>query len=641
MIPNEPEALFAFAHLIRSVEEEILNLFARGEVSGTTHTCLGQELSQLAVARALGPNDYLLSNHRNHGHVLGYSGDAAGLIAEVTGRRGGFCEGRGGSQHIAVSRFHSNGVQGGMTGIAVGLALAERTKGCDAVVTAVIGDGTLGQGIVYEAMNLAGIWSLPVLFVVEHNGVAQTTDTSTTISGDIAKRGEAFGLDCWSFDDADPTLFDDVERVVAAVRKKKRPGMMILRTGRLGPHSKGDDLREKAEMDRLHARDPLLVLRSKLAPGAAERIEKSNAEFLRGVVEEVLLRPPSTPRVTDAGASFQFKPDFRAKGKTVRDSINASLRRLLTDDERVVLLGEDLHDPYGGAFKVTAGLSTDFPGRVISTPISEAVITGATTGLALGGRLPVMEVMFADFMSLCVDQLLNHAAKFPDLKGGEAVPMVVRTPSGGRRGYGPTHSQSTESLIASIPGLTIVSSTNRIDPGALLEGAVRNHIGPLIFFEHKLLYAAPVDAADYEILPAASDAPLEQLFPTVVRARSNPDLVILTFGGMLAEVEQAADRLEDEDELSVEIVVPTLLSPLPSRTLADRVARARRLLVVEEGPRGHGIGAEIVSRMAERGAMDRVMIVAMEGALIPAARALETEVIPSASRIIASALELF
>ena len=229
---------------IRLTEQLILEQFSRGLVSGTTHTCLGQELTAISVVRALDhPEDVVLSNHRNHGHFLTYSGDFLGLVAEIMGREAGVCGGRGGSQHLAYRHFHSNGVQGGMTGIGAGLALARKLRGSGGIVATIIGDGTLGQGLLYESMNLASVWQAPLLVVVENNGIAQTTDTRDTIGGDIEARGAAFGLPTWRFADDDPEFCRKVAAVVTEVRASRRPGFLVLDTRRMGPHSKGDDLR--------------------------------------------------------------------------------------------------------------------------------------------------------------------------------------------------------------------------------------------------------------------------------------------------------------------------------------------------------------------------------------------------------------
>ena len=204
-IPCEPRPAYAYGLLIRRTEEMLLQLFTQGLLSGTTHTCIGQELCQMAVVRALSdPGDVVLSNHRNHGHFLTYSGAFVGLLAEIMGREAGVCGGIGGSQHLAFRNFHSNGVQGGMTAIGVGHGLAMKRRNSRSIVATIIGDGTLGQGLLYESLNLASVWKLPVLFVVENNGIAQTTPTVETIGGAIEARGAAFGLKTWRLDDSSP-----------------------------------------------------------------------------------------------------------------------------------------------------------------------------------------------------------------------------------------------------------------------------------------------------------------------------------------------------------------------------------------------------------------------------------------------------
>src|SRR5947209_1993236 len=182
VLPLDPVSIYRFGTLIRKTEELLLRLFSQGLLSGTTHTCLGEELCAMSVVRALRhPDDIVLSNHRNHGHFLTYSGDFIGLVAEIMGRQAGVCGGIGGSQHLAHRHFHSNGVQAGMTALGAGLALSKKFSQSRAIVTCFIGDGTLGEGLVYESMNLASVWRVPMLFVVEHNGIAQTTRTAETI----------------------------------------------------------------------------------------------------------------------------------------------------------------------------------------------------------------------------------------------------------------------------------------------------------------------------------------------------------------------------------------------------------------------------------------------------------------------------
>lgn len=253
----------------------------------------------MAVVRALhDTDDALLSNHRNHGHFLTYSGDFTGLVAEVMGRQDGVCGGRGGSQHMAWRHFHSNGVQAGMTGIAVGLARAREMSGSPGIVAVIVGDGTLGEGLLYESMNLAAVWPAPVLFVVEHNGIAQTTDTADTIGGDILARGAAFGLSPRRVSDADPELWHVAEQAVAEVRATRRPGFLVIDTARLGPHSERDDLRPEAERAAIRARDPVARMGATLDPAERARLDAVAA----ALVKAVRRRQPD-PRVPLCGRS--------------------------------------------------------------------------------------------------------------------------------------------------------------------------------------------------------------------------------------------------------------------------------------------------------------------------------------------------
>jgi len=648
IIGTTPEDLYAYGHLIRSSEQLVLDQFSRGFVSGTTHTCLGQEVCAMAVVRALThPEDAALSNHRNHGHFLAYSGEFVGLVAEIMGRAAGACGGRGGSQHLVWRHFHSNGVQGGMTGIGAGLALARKLRGSGAIVAAMIGDGTLGQGLLYEAMNLASVWSVPYLVVVENNGISQTTEPHQNLGGDIQARGAAFGLQTWRLDDADPAFCEQVAAVVQQVRDSQRPGFLVIDTQRMGPHSKGDDLRDEAVVAAIRVRDPLEAMGRQLPYALRAGIEARNAAFIEAVREAANASAEAvysdTPehifdRAAELAGAPPSYPEVAAK-TSVRLVINAALNHLLATWPETLLLGEDLHDPYGGAFKVTQGLSTAYPGRVISTPISEAGITGAAIGLAMDGFRPILEIMFADFLSLCMDQLYNHAVKFPGVFPEVTVPLIVRTPSGGRRGYGPTHSQSPENIFTAIPGLTVLYGSQRHDVARLLIDAARRWPYPTLFLEHKLLYGETQDAGDYEMLAPDPDDLAAHLFPTLLRRRPDADLTIVTYGGMLPVVEEAAQRLEQEEELIVDIVVPSLLSPLPRRTLLAHLLNSERIVIAEESHHEFGVGAEIAASLLEAGFNGQTFRIGTPPVPIASARSLERQILPDADKLIEDILD--
>ncbi|HEX4748789.1 MAG TPA: thiamine pyrophosphate-dependent enzyme [Bryobacteraceae bacterium] len=651
LISKEPHSVYAFGLLVRKAEQLLLKLFSQGLLSGTTHTCIGQEICAISVVRALNePGDAVFSNHRNHGHFLTYSGNFLELIAEVMGREAGVCRGVGGSQHIAYRHFHSNGVQAGMTGIAAGHALAMKKRGENSIVAAMVGDGTLGEGLLYESMNLASIWCAPLLFVIENNGVAQTTSTAETIGGSIEARGAAFGLQTWHLDDAAADFLDRIEDVVADVRATKKPGFLVIDTRRMGPHSKGDDLRTESEMAEIIARDPLTAYGLLLSEMERQEIDQFTTEFIESVHRDALASPESTfvdvpacifgADCGNSGSGASSRHSDAGAPQNVRGSLNSALRDLLSSDDRVLLLGEDLHDPYGGAFKVTAGLSTEFPGRVISTPISEAGVTGAGIGLAMSGYRPIVEIMFADFATLAMDQLFNHAVKFPGMFPDTNVPIVIRTPSGGRRGYGPTHSQSIENLLTSVPGLTVVFASERHNPGQVLWNAVLDWPYPTLCLEHKLLYGKSVGSGTYEALPPDPTDLAAHLFPTLVnRQVDDPDVTIVCYGHCVGIAEEAAARLSEE-EIDVEIVVPSLLAPLPAATLTRALMNRARVITFEESPVEYGFAAELGSKLLQAGFKGRFTRLGSPAYPIPAARSLEASILPGTDAVVDTVTQL-
>ncbi|HEU4685571.1 MAG TPA: thiamine pyrophosphate-dependent dehydrogenase E1 component subunit alpha [Nitrospira sp.] len=267
---------------IRLVEERLLDLFSKGVLFGTTHTSIGQEANAVGVVNALDrERDIIWSNHRCHGHFIAYSGEIEALIAEIMGRVTGICGGRGGSQHLCFRNFHSNGIQGGIAPVAVGSALARKDEGAVAVVF--LGDGTMGEGAVYESLNLASIFGAPVLFVVEDNEIAQTTPKNLTVSGSIVARAEPFNVRTFAYDGNDPVEIHRLaEEAVGYVRVESRPAWLYLRTERIGPHSKGDDTRPAFRLEQARARDPIPPMRPRVA-----NFEEIDA-FCRSVVDRAV-----------------------------------------------------------------------------------------------------------------------------------------------------------------------------------------------------------------------------------------------------------------------------------------------------------------------------------------------------------------
>ena len=329
---------------------------------------------------------------------------------------------------------------------------------------------------------------------------------------------------------------------------------------------------------------------------------------------------------------------------TVLERLNHALHSAMENDKRVFMLGEDILDPYGGAFKVTRGLSTRFPERVFTTPISEAAIVGVASGMALRGLRPVVEIMFGDFLTLTADQLINHTSKFRWMYNEAVrVPIVVRTPMGGRRGYGPTHSQSIEKLFLGIPGLKVVTPNTLGDPSELLLAAIADE-DPVLFIEHKLLYTRPLlepgigDLADLSIDKQNGAYPTYLLKPSE-KAR----LTIACYGYNFELARKAAIDLIYEHEVFAELVLFSQLSPFDISPLLASLARTGRLLTVEEGGLSLGWGAEILARVAEASNEARQYSMRRVAALdlpIANSKTLEDQILPSQEKVIEAALSL-
>jgi pyruvate/2-oxoglutarate/acetoin dehydrogenase E1 component len=309
----------------------------------------------------------------------------------------------------------------------------------------------------------------------------------------------------------------------------------------------------------------------------------------------------------------------RVRRSRVVDETTHAINDFLERRSDAYLIGEDLVDPYGGAFKVTKGLSTRFPGRVLSTPISEAAIVGVATGLAIRGCPCVVEIMFGDFLTLCFDQLLNHATKFPWMYNDQVrVPLVVRTPMGGRRGYGPTHSQSLEKYFCGIPGLEVFAIDQYADIRAIYADAFSRQ-SPTLIVENKTLYARQVEAS----LPQAL----------------SPDLVFVTYGGCVELCVEAASVLAAQEELVASVLPIRRLSPFDSAALKQAIGACKRVVVVEEGTEGWGFSAQVA--LALVGQSLRFEYVAAVPLPIPSSREWEQQFLPSVTAILEAAKRTF
>jgi pyruvate/2-oxoglutarate/acetoin dehydrogenase E1 component len=329
------------------------------------------------------------------------------------------------------------------------------------------------------------------------------------------------------------------------------------------------------------------------------------------------------------------------------DALNQALHEAFAASDRVVMIGEDLFDPYGGAFKVTRGLSTRYPDRVLVSPISEAGITGVAAGMALRGLRPVVEIMFGDFISLAFDQILNHVSKLRAMYNDQVTcPLVIRTPMGGRRGYGPTHSQSLEKFLIGVPHLAVVSPSVVHPVGAMLRHAILEDDRPVVFAENKLLYGEylkePEGGRIGDFAARVGDGP----YPAVSLSLGDferADVTLVAFGGMVPHAMQAAETLLVDEELYADVVAVAELSPPDVSAVREAVERSGRCVFAEEGTMTGGVGAEWAARIqaeAWKSLKAPVGRVAMPDTIIPCAKDQEAEILPDSTDIVAAAMAL-
>lgn len=625
------------SYKIRTFEYALLTAYSKGLIPGTVHTCVGQELAPAILSEFIDINqDACFATHRGHGLFLAFTNQYKGLICELLGREGAVCLGRGGSQHLNHKNFFSNGIQGAGSLQAVGFAWAQKLQKTNAIAVAQIGDGTFGSGALHEAFTLASLLSAPVLFLVEYNGWAQSTDVKTVLPGNIAKRLEGFGITTkrcsdLNLDELYTTLRDSVEFV-----RSGKPLVLVVETRRLLAHSKGDDDRDKSLIEKQWKEDPVSNWLDN-NPGAKAIVSTIDNEIsdLLSMVEEL--------KAVDTDIGNALPPidaissmDIKASTNNVKivDQLNAGLHGFLAS-QKAVFLGEDIADPYGGAFKVSRGLSTTYPESVFSTPISEAGIVGLANGSALAGFKAVAEIMFADFATLALDQLLNSAAKFYHMFGQKTVcPVTCRIVSGGKRGYGATHSQSVERLFCGEAGLRVVACSHRHNIEALFK-RVLNDDAPVVFVENKSLYARKTTSQpplDMEFVPINGEYP-----PLYYRfSHEEPEYTIVTYGEQAIDVEKAILELYDMEEIAGDYFILTSLSPLEGiEQIVASTKRSRKLLIVEPHIDQYGISASVtLNVMKKMNVAIRVETVSAEVVSIPCAKSLEQKVLPSYEKIL-------
>jgi len=631
---------------IRKFEESAAELFKKGILKGAVHSYAGEEAIAVGTCASLSREDYIGSYHRGHGHCIAKGADIARMMAELMGKQTGSCGGLGGSMHIAdldLSILGANGIVGATMPLGTGAALAAKLRGTRQVAVAFFGDGAANQGVFHEALNLASVWKLPMLFVCENNQYALSTAiTGTTSVPQIAMRASSYGVPGRTIDGNDVVeVYNAMAEAIERARAGEGPSLIEAMTWRWAGHSLRTNLKDpRRDEDKAawQARCPLIGIEERMLAAGVDpsRISGINADVAAEIDAAISFAsdsPDPDEAILDTAVyvphvAHPEPPSAGNRELTYAEALNEALAQEMERDPGVFVMGEDIAG-IGGVFQVTKGLADRFGAeRVRDTPISESTFCGAGIGAAMAGMRPVVEVQIFDFVTLMMDMIVNQAAKFRFMNGGLGrVPVVIRGPQGGGIRMAAQHSQSLEAWFAHIPGLVVIAPSTPYDAKGLLTAAIRDD-NPVIFLEHKMLYlgqTAPVPEENYAIPIGKADI-----------KREGSDVTIVATQVMVQRALSAAKVLE-RDGISVEVIDPRTIRPLDEETILASVRKTNRLIIVHEACQTGGFGAEVSAMVMEK-AFDwldaPVMRVAARDVPMPFNDKLETAVIPSQESII-------
>jgi 2-oxoisovalerate dehydrogenase E1 component len=646
------EALYTTMVRIRRFDEKTTELFNAGLVKGTAHSYVGEEAVATGACANLREDDYIVGTHRGHGHCIAKGASIDRMMAELMGRESGYCRGLGGSMHIADLDLHilgCNGIVAAGLPLGCGAALAAKLEKTDRVVIAFFGDGGANQGVTHEAMNLAGVWKLPVIFLCENNHYALSTASTRTTAGDgIAARARSYGFPGVRVDGNDVlAVHEAVKAAVTRARDGHGPSLIEAVTYRWGGHSMRanlPDYRTKEEEREWMERDPIARFETRMldetaSPVRLKELQQSVEVDLDEAVRFGMASPEPTVELLESAVyapHVEVREPRPGDGREIAfaEALNEALRAEMERDERVFVMGEDV-GLIGGIFGVTRGLRERFgEDRVRDTPISEAAFLGAGVGAAIAGRRPVVEIQIWDFIALTMDQVVNQAAKFRFMLGGRpTVPVVLRGPQGGGIRLAAQHSQSLEAWFVHVPGLVVIAPSTPYDAKGLLITAIRED-NPVVFLEHKALYAQKglVPEEPYAIPLGRADV-----------KRTGTDVTVVATQAMVGKALAAAVELEASG-ISVEVVDPRTLVPLDEAAILDSVRKTHRLVIAHEAVKRGGFGAEIAAIVTEK-ALDEldapILRVAARDTPMPYNDTLERATIPTPQDIEAAVRRLF
>lgn len=638
--------------LIRRFEDAAAREYTRGNIGGFLHLYNGQEASGVGLISALRPDDFVMAHYRDHGYALARGVPADRLMAELFGRVDGVARGRGGSMHFYSKEHNFLGgwaIVGGQIPVATGYAFATEYRRRvmeeerDDIGVVLMGDGSTNIGYFFEALNFGALWDAPLIYVVENNqygmGTALATHSSLT---QISEKACAFGIEHSTIEGHDAlAVRAAVEEIAATVRRERRPYLLEINTYRYRAHSMADpDLyREKEEVESARERDPIEALAVRLQEAGAlddealAALREENEETVAAAVAFAGESP--RPELSELTADIVAKPpapvapEGPAREITMTEALNEALDEWMAETPEAFVMGEDVN-AYGGAYAVTRDLPEKHgDARVRDTPIAEGAIVAVAVGAAMAGLRPIAELMTINFALLASDAIINHAAKIRNMFGNQAsVPLVIRANGSGVQ-LGATHSQNLEAMFAHVPGLRVALPATAYDAKGMLAMALRLE-DPTLFIENQLLYRVKDQVPEGHYTLEVGKAHVD-------REGEEGGLTLIGHSRGLHVAREAADALEKEHGLRAEVINLRWLRPLDTETLVASVKKTNRALVVEEGWRSYGVGAEVAARLQEA-AFDwldaPVMRVAGVEAPMPYAANLERAAWPSAEKVL-------
>jgi len=589
----------------RLIEEKMLNLLRQGRIS-KWFSGIGQEAISVGAACALLPDEVIFTMHRNLGVFTARDMPLDRLFCQWQGKRLGYTKARDRSFHFGAMEHHIVGMishLGPQLSLAAGVAMAHKLKKEGRVSLAFTGEGATSQGEFHEALNVASVWKLPVIFLIENNGYGLSTRPSEQYACEsLVDRAIGYGMRGISIDGNNILeVYSTINKLAEEMRKNPEPVLLECRTFRMRGHEEASGTKyvPKELMDAWAKKDPIenyekwLLAEGILSETHIKAVKDKYKKEVQAAVEVMFAEPEPVPDTAEeladvyAAAPKPVAASSNASAKELRfiDALSDGLREAMQRHPNLILMGQDIAD-YGGVFKITQGFVEAFGrDRVRNTPLCESAIVGIGLGLSLGGFKSMVEMQFADFVTCGFNQIVNNLAKL-HWRWGQHADVVIRMPTGGGTGAGPFHSQSNEAWFTHVPGLKVVYPSTPYDAKGLLLASFEDP-NPVMFFEHKALYRSE-----------SGDVP-EGFYTVKIgkarQVRTGQQVSILTYGLGVRWAQQAADELG----LDADIVDLRSLVPLDYEAITESVKRTNRVLILHEDTLFGGIGGEIAAWISE------------------------------------------